>query len=118
MDSIAPGIIPGSDTTHLSILSYDPYEVYTGRDPLKQLVLEWMLFLEILHSDAISQQLMKMAQLLTGVQEESERGTHEIVEVLNTMVLEDYPDIKIILKNQLATSRAVLVLRGETLQIK
>ena len=51
-------------------MKYTPEE-----NALKQLVLEWMLFLEILHSDAISQQLMKMAQLLTGVQEESERKT-------------------------------------------
>ena len=35
MDSIAPGIIPGSDTAHLSILGYNPYEVYTGRGPFE-----------------------------------------------------------------------------------
>ena len=35
MDSIAPGIRPGSDTAHLSILGYNPYEVYTGRGPFE-----------------------------------------------------------------------------------
>ena len=35
MDSIAPGIIPGSDTAHISILGYDPYVVYTGRGPFE-----------------------------------------------------------------------------------
>ena len=35
MDSIAPGIIPGSDTAHISILGYNPYEVYTGRGPFE-----------------------------------------------------------------------------------
>ena len=30
MDVIAPGVRPGSDTSHLAILGYDPFEVYTG----------------------------------------------------------------------------------------
>ena len=37
---------------------------------LKHLELEWKLFLEILHSDAISQHPMKMESLQTDVPEE------------------------------------------------
>ena len=35
MDPIRPGIRAGSDTSHISILGYDPYEVYTGRGPFE-----------------------------------------------------------------------------------
>ncbi|MFA6709998.1 MAG: 2,3-bisphosphoglycerate-independent phosphoglycerate mutase [Candidatus Methanomethylophilaceae archaeon] len=35
MDTIGPGTRPGSDTSHLSILGYDPFEVYTGRGPFE-----------------------------------------------------------------------------------
>ncbi|MEA1904490.1 MAG: 2,3-bisphosphoglycerate-independent phosphoglycerate mutase [Candidatus Hadarchaeota archaeon] len=31
LDSIGPGVRPGSDTAHLSIFGYDPEKVYTGR---------------------------------------------------------------------------------------
>jgi len=31
VDPIGPGVRPGSDTAHLSLLGYNPYEVYTGR---------------------------------------------------------------------------------------
>ncbi len=44
-------------------------------------------------------------------------GTKDIVEVLNTMVLDDYPDVKIIFKESTG-HRAVLVLRGEGLSDK
>ncbi len=35
--TIKPGFIPGSDTSHLSILGYDPAEFYTGRGPFEAL---------------------------------------------------------------------------------
>ena len=31
VDPIGPGVRPGSDTAHLSLLGYDPYALYTGR---------------------------------------------------------------------------------------
>jgi len=35
MDTIKPGIRPGSDTAHLSILGYNPFKFYTGRGPIE-----------------------------------------------------------------------------------
>jgi 2,3-bisphosphoglycerate-independent phosphoglycerate mutase len=35
MDTIAPGVRPGSDTAHLSLLGYDAHEIYTGRGPFE-----------------------------------------------------------------------------------
>ena len=37
MDPIAPGVRGGSDTGHLAILGYDPYQTYTGRGPFEAL---------------------------------------------------------------------------------
>ncbi|MDD3398838.1 MAG: 2,3-bisphosphoglycerate-independent phosphoglycerate mutase [Candidatus Methanomethylophilaceae archaeon] len=35
MDLISPGVRPGSDTSHLSLLGYEPYSVYKGRGPFE-----------------------------------------------------------------------------------
>lgn len=37
MSTISPGIVPGSDVSHLQILGYDPGEFYCGRGPLEAL---------------------------------------------------------------------------------
>ena len=117
MDSIAPGIIPGSDTAHLSILGYDPYEVYTGRGPFEAAGVR----VDVIPGDIAFRCNFSTADengIVTDRRAGRIReGTHEIVEVLNTMVLEDYPDIKIIFKESTG-HRAVLVLRGEGLSDK
>ncbi len=35
MDTIAPGVRPGSDTSHLALLGYDPFKYYSGRGPIE-----------------------------------------------------------------------------------
>lgn len=35
MDTIAPGIPPGSDTAHLALLGQNPYDFYSGRGPFE-----------------------------------------------------------------------------------
>ena len=37
LDPIRPGIIPGSDTAHISLLGFDPYLIYMGRGPYEAL---------------------------------------------------------------------------------
>jgi len=35
MDTISPGIRPGSDTSHFALLGYDPFRYYSGRGPIE-----------------------------------------------------------------------------------
>ena len=117
MDSISPGIIPGSDTAHLSILGYDHYEVSTGRGPFEADGVG----VDVLPGDIAFRCNFSTADDNLIVSDRRagriKEGTKEIVETLNTMKLDDYPDIKIIFKESTG-HRAVLVLRGEGLSDK
>ena len=117
MDSIAPGIIPGSDTAHLSILGYNPYEVYTGRGPFEANGVGVDVFPGDIafrcNFSTADEDLIVTDRRAGRIKE----GTKDIVDVLNTMVLDDYPDVKIIFKESTG-HRAVLVLRGEGLSDK
>ncbi|OWT33316.1 phosphoglycerate mutase [Methanobrevibacter sp. 87.7] len=114
MDSIAPGIRPGSDTAHLSILGYDPYEVYTGRGPFEASGVG----LDVIPGDIAFRcnfSTMDENGIVTDRRAGRIReGTKDLVETLNKMVIEGYEDVKIIFKESTG-HRAVLVLRGEGL---
>jgi 2,3-bisphosphoglycerate-independent phosphoglycerate mutase len=112
MDSIKPGIIPGSDTAHISILGYDPYEVYTGRGPFEASGVG----VDVLPGDIAFRCNFSTAndeKIITDRRAGRIRyGTKEIVDTLNNMIIEGYEDVKIIFKESTG-HRAVLVLRTE-----
>ena len=117
MDSIAPGVIPGSDTAHLSILGYDPYEVYTGRGPFEASGVG----VEVIPGDIAFRCNFSTSDengIITDRRAGRVReGTDKLVETLNTMKIEGHEDIQIIFKESTG-HRAVLVLRGEGLSGK
>ncbi|HII84731.1 MAG TPA: 2,3-bisphosphoglycerate-independent phosphoglycerate mutase [Methanobacterium subterraneum] len=112
MDSIRPGIRPGSDTAHLSILGYDPYQVYTGRGPFEAAGVG----VEVMPGDIAFRCNFSTANeegVITDRRAGRIReGTPELAETLNSMELEE--DVEIIFKESTG-HRAVLVLRGEGL---
>ena len=117
MDSIKPGIIPGSDTAHISILGYDPYEVYTGRGPFEASGVG----VSVIPGDIAFRCNFSTSDennIITDRRAGRIRdGTKDIIESLNKMVIEGYENIDIIFKESTG-HRAVLVLRGEGLSDK
>ncbi len=112
MDSIKPGIRPGSDTAHLSILGYDPYEVYTGRGPFEAAGVG----VEVRPGDIAFRCNFSTADTNGVITDRRagriREGTAQLAETLNTIVLEE--DVEVIFKESTG-HRAVLVLRGEGL---
>jgi 2,3-bisphosphoglycerate-independent phosphoglycerate mutase len=112
MDSIKPGIRPGSDTAHLSILGYDPYQVYTGRGPFEAAGVG----VEVRPGDIAFRCNFSTANdegIITDRRAGRIReGTKQLAKTLNTIVLEE--DVEVIFKESTG-HRAVLVLRGEGL---
>lgn len=108
MDVIGPGITPGSDTAHLSLLGYDVKAVYTGRGPFEAAGAG----IEILEGDVafrcnfstISSDGLVLDRRAGRIRE----GTKEMASALDGLMLED---IEVIFKAGVE-HRGALVFRG------
>ncbi|MCD7781162.1 MAG: 2,3-bisphosphoglycerate-independent phosphoglycerate mutase [Methanosphaera sp.] len=112
MDTIRPGVRPGSDTAHLTLLGYDPYEVYTGRGPFEAAGVD----VDVQPGDiAFRCNFSTADEDLTITDRRAgriENRTDEISETINQMKIDD--NVEVIFKESTG-HRAVLVLRGEGL---
>lgn len=112
MDPIKPGIRAGSDTSHISILGYDPYQVYTGRGPFEAAGVG----VSVLPGDIAFRCNFSTSNeegIITDRRAGRIReGTDKLSESINS--IGEIEGIKIIFKESTG-HRAVLVLRGEGL---
>jgi 2,3-bisphosphoglycerate-independent phosphoglycerate mutase len=117
MDSIKPGIRPGSDTAHISILGYDPYVVYTGRGPFEASGVG----LDVKPGDIAFRcnfSTTNKDYIITDRRAGRIRdNTKNIIDKLQGMVIEGYEDVEIVFKESTG-HRAVLLLRGNGLSDK
>lgn len=114
MDPIKPGIRAGSDTSHISILGYDPYQVYTGRGPFEAAGVG----IEVLPGDIAFRCNFSTASK-EGIITDRRAGrirekTGQLASSLNSIHLEGFEDVEIIFKESTG-HRSVLVLRGSGL---
>ncbi len=107
MHTIGRGITPGSDTAHLALFGYNPYEVYTGRGPFEAAGTD----LPVKPGDIAFR--TNMATVKDGLVIDRRagrisKGTQEIEEALQNITIED---VETIFKVGI-DHRAALVLRG------
>ncbi|MFZ2071047.1 MAG: 2,3-bisphosphoglycerate-independent phosphoglycerate mutase [Halobacteriota archaeon] len=109
MDVIAPGVVPGSDTAHLALFGYDPYEFYPGRGvfevlgadmPLKKGDVAFRANFATVDAD------MRILDRRAG-----RKGSKELAEALNGLEIED---VRILLKNTVE-HRCAVVMTGANL---
>lgn len=112
MDIISPGITPGSDTAHLSLLGYDPYKVYKGRGPFEAAGIG----MKVKKGDVafrcnfstVNSSLIVTDRRAGRIKEPD---TSELVKALNGMMIDG---VEILVKEG-TEHRAALVLRGRGL---
>jgi 2,3-bisphosphoglycerate-independent phosphoglycerate mutase len=108
MDPIAPGVRGGSDTGHLALLGYDPYQYYTGRGPFEAMGIG----LPVQRGDisfrcnfaTVDENWVVLDRRAGRITE----GTEELARALNGMRIED---VTCLFKESIA-HRAALVLHG------
>jgi 2,3-bisphosphoglycerate-independent phosphoglycerate mutase len=107
LHTIGRGITPGSDTAHLALFGYNPFEVYTGRGPFEAAGTD----LPVKPGDIAFR--TNMATIKDGIIVDRRagrisKGTQEIEEALHNITIED---VETIFKVGI-DHRAALVLRG------
>jgi 2,3-bisphosphoglycerate-independent phosphoglycerate mutase len=110
MDTVGIGIRPGSDTSHLALLGYDPYKYYTGRGPFEAAGVG----IDVKGGDIAFR--CNFATVEDGVVKDRRAGriqdTDELAKAINEHV--KVPGVDIIFKRSTG-HRAALVLRGKGL---
>ncbi|MDR2865943.1 MAG: 2,3-bisphosphoglycerate-independent phosphoglycerate mutase [Methanomassiliicoccaceae archaeon] len=112
MDIISPGVPPGSDTAHLSLLGYDPYKVYRGRGPFEAAGIGLISRpgdVAFRCNFSTVNDKMEVTDRRAGRIKEPE--TTELIKALSGMVIDG---VEILVKEG-TEHRAALILRGEGL---
>ncbi|MCI2424768.1 2,3-bisphosphoglycerate-independent phosphoglycerate mutase [Candidatus Acetothermia bacterium] len=117
MDPIGPGICPGSDTAHLSILGQNPHKVYTGRGAFEALGIG----MEMAPGDigfranfATVEPTPEGLRVLDRRAGRISTGQKELEAAINSIKLNDVPDVDF--EFRVSTQhRGALVLRGNGL---
>lgn len=115
VDPIAPGIPPGSDTSTLAMLGYDPVKVYTGRGAFEALGAG----LHVRRGDVafrcnfatVDDRLIVRDRRAGRIADED---ASKLAESLRKIKLRTIPDVKFLFKNSVQ-HRAALVLHGPKL---
>lgn len=113
MNTIGYGIPPGSDTAHLALLGYDPYEYYTGRGPFEALGAGLNLSKDDVAfrcNFATAEKKDNKLFITDRRAGRSEFGLKELGSLLNFQI----DDVDVIFKTS-SGHRGVLVLRGKNL---
>jgi len=115
MDIIAPGIPPGSDVAHLTLLGYDAKEVYSGRGAFEAIGFG----VEILPNDvAFRCNFATVDSKLTVIDRRAGRivtiDAARLAGEFKEITLQGHEDVQIIFRNTIQ-HRAILLLRGSHL---
>jgi len=112
-DPIRPGQAVGSDTGHMVILGYDPFEYYTGRGPFEARGAG----IDVQPGDIAFR--CNFATIEDGIIKDRRagritEGTDQLAAAVNEAFRDGIDGVEVIFKNSVA-HRAALVLRGEGL---
>ncbi len=108
IDPIKPGIVPGSDTSHLNYLGYDPFRYYTGRGPFEAMGTGLTLKGGDIAFRANFATVDDKGVVVDRRAGRIREGTPELAKHLNMKI----EDVEVLFKEG-TEHRAALVLRGE-----